>query len=350
MLSAFVAENQQDWDLKIPYVMMAYRSAVQESTQVTPYAMMFGDEIPVPLDWVFRKPKNTQEDRVLYVRDLRTMINASYEFARKSMLSAVRRQKRTYDKDVRNVVFEVGQFVMCHDKTKKVGRNPALRPKWRGPYVIIRMDNPATAVIKLEAKKAPLTVHVDRLKHCFPPKRSKYKWAETLLKESYPELTINFRDDDLPSASEDSDSAGAEVPKGAPAEAGESDIGEGSGMSSLAETTDNSEVDDATLVGLESGAERSPAGERRQPRRRPATQRKRAQNPNTVVRGPKRQRRELGEPSKPSKKGAGPRKKPKMEHSGSAASDTSDEAAPDPPVVHTKGGRTVKPPQRYGWA
>ena len=31
MLSAFVAENQQDWDEKLPYVMMAYRSAVQES-------------------------------------------------------------------------------------------------------------------------------------------------------------------------------------------------------------------------------------------------------------------------------------------------------------------------------
>ena len=192
MLSAFVAENQMDWDDKIPFVMMAYRSAVQESTGVSPYAMLYGSELPVPLDWVFRKPNNVPQDKLLYVRDLRKQINAAYDHARKCLLGAIQRQKRNYDRGVRNVTFEVGQFVMCHDKTKKVGRNPALRPRWRGPYIIMDMLSPATAVLKLDEKSRFVTVHVDRLKHCFPPHRGKFRWAEKALKEKHPHLTLEW--------------------------------------------------------------------------------------------------------------------------------------------------------------
>ena len=72
MLTAFVAENQTDWDEKLPFVMMAYRSAVQESIGVTPHAMMFGDELPVQLDWVFGSPNNVPQDKHDYVQNLRS--------------------------------------------------------------------------------------------------------------------------------------------------------------------------------------------------------------------------------------------------------------------------------------
>ena len=42
MLSAYVQENQRDWDAQIPYLMMAYRSAVHKSTGLTPNMLMLG--------------------------------------------------------------------------------------------------------------------------------------------------------------------------------------------------------------------------------------------------------------------------------------------------------------------
>ena len=92
--------------------------------------MLFGEQLTVPLDWVFGSPKKVPEDKVLYVKELWAKIQSAYEIARKSMLSAVLRQKRSYNKGVNNVQFNVGDFVMCHDKTKKLHRNPALMPKW----------------------------------------------------------------------------------------------------------------------------------------------------------------------------------------------------------------------------
>ena len=45
MLTAFVDKNQRDWDEHIPMLMMAYRSAVHESTGISPHEMMIGRPI-----------------------------------------------------------------------------------------------------------------------------------------------------------------------------------------------------------------------------------------------------------------------------------------------------------------
>lgn len=50
MLSLFVEENQANWDALLPYVMLAYRSSVHSSTGFTPYKVVFGQEIVLPVD------------------------------------------------------------------------------------------------------------------------------------------------------------------------------------------------------------------------------------------------------------------------------------------------------------
>ena len=45
MLSKSVDENQKDWDLYLPLLMMAYRSSVHESTGFSLNEMMLGCEV-----------------------------------------------------------------------------------------------------------------------------------------------------------------------------------------------------------------------------------------------------------------------------------------------------------------
>ena len=52
----FVNENHSDWDEHLPTVLMAYRTAVQESTGQTPARLMMGHELRVPLDLMFGQP------------------------------------------------------------------------------------------------------------------------------------------------------------------------------------------------------------------------------------------------------------------------------------------------------
>ena len=334
MLSAFVAENQKDWDDRLPYVMMAYRSAVQDSTGVSPYSMLYGDDMPVPLDWVFKPPKNVPQDKILYVRELRSKINSAYDHARRCLLSAIARQKRNYDRGVRNITFKVGEFVMCHDKTKKVGRNPALRPRWRGPYVITRMLNAGTAVIQMSASARELTVHVDRLKHCFPPFKGHFKWAEEYLVQANPDIAQEWEDGKDPSLSE-GDGVPVQDMVNQSASSAHSEIGSGSGFSSLCESQPNLDLAESDYVG------QPPARGTRKRVRRPARQRNLSRRETTQELSNGRASESSSEERTP--RGAGLKKDPTV------PTDTSKGPVPGSPLRRTRGGRVVRKPVRYGF-
>ena len=85
---------------------------------------------------------------------------------------------------------------MCHDKTKKVGRNPGLRPKWRGPYIIMNKINPANMVIQMSAGDKEVTVHVDRLKHCFPARKRSFRWAKKQIGKTQPDIKLDWGETD----------------------------------------------------------------------------------------------------------------------------------------------------------
>ena len=70
MLSKYVSDNQRDWDVHLPLVMMAYRSSVHEATTFTPYFMMLGRETCLPVDIMLGTHVNQQ----LYERRRRMLI------------------------------------------------------------------------------------------------------------------------------------------------------------------------------------------------------------------------------------------------------------------------------------
>lgn len=61
MLTTYVQENQKDWDLHLPYILMAYRSAVHESTNFSPNMLMLGREATTPLDLMFEMPTEMKD-------------------------------------------------------------------------------------------------------------------------------------------------------------------------------------------------------------------------------------------------------------------------------------------------
>ena len=52
-LSLLVSRNQQDWDLKLPLFLLAYRSAGHETTGYTLSQMLFGHELCLPCHLFF---------------------------------------------------------------------------------------------------------------------------------------------------------------------------------------------------------------------------------------------------------------------------------------------------------
>ncbi len=74
------------WDEYVPYLLMAYRTAVPEIDQDNPAKLMMGREIRVPIDLVFGRP-NTEcfEGFTEYGEKLAKNIEEAHEFAREAL-------------------------------------------------------------------------------------------------------------------------------------------------------------------------------------------------------------------------------------------------------------------------
>ena len=164
MLSAYSNENQDNWDDHLPYVMMAYRASVHESTKCTPNLLFLSREIYLPVDLMYGVSSTMRDLEYCpsnYVEWLRDVTMYAHEFARKNLKKAAIRQKKYFDRTSSDREFPVGSWVWWWFPPKgkqKFGRG------WTGPYLIIRKMSEITYEIQRQPTSRSRVVHVDSLK------------------------------------------------------------------------------------------------------------------------------------------------------------------------------------------
>ena len=122
--------RQADWDLHIPMVLWAYRSAVQESTGCTPAALMFGHELRTPVDLAFGPPPVEGAPGLSYYYRLRDQLRKA---------------------------------VWVYSPQRKRGMCPKLSSKWIGPCVVLDKLSDVVYRVQLTGRKRTVVLHCDRL-------------------------------------------------------------------------------------------------------------------------------------------------------------------------------------------
>ncbi|CAK1601323.1 unnamed protein product [Parnassius mnemosyne] len=147
-LAKVVKKRQRDWDSHIQPFLLSYRSAVQESTSVTPAFANFGRELRLPADLITGIPPDAPRSITDYANDLRNKMNDIYEHVR-------------YDRKMNNKGFDESSLVWLHNPVRS--KSPKLQAKWDGPYRIVTRINDVTYRIQKGVRGTPKIVHVDRL-------------------------------------------------------------------------------------------------------------------------------------------------------------------------------------------
>lgn len=122
MLSAFVDNTQKNWDIYLPLLMMAYRSSVHESTQVSPCLMMLEREITLPVDLILGVPE--EENKCYsthYAYELAQSIETIHEFARAKLQISGQTMTKYYDHQTDYKIYSVGTPVWFHNQKQKRG-------------------------------------------------------------------------------------------------------------------------------------------------------------------------------------------------------------------------------------
>lgn len=162
-LAKVVASHQRDWDVYIPLFLLSYRSAVHESTAITPAYANFGRELKLPGDLLTGGPPEATTEITEYASELRKKLSDVHALMREMGLRAGEKMKTRYDRTANHRIFGEGALVWLHNPTRRKGKSPKLQPSWDGPYRVVTAINDVTYRIQKSPRSPMKVVHIDRL-------------------------------------------------------------------------------------------------------------------------------------------------------------------------------------------
>ena len=125
-------DNTEDWDLKIPSILFAYRTKKNDSTKMEPGYLIYGRQMKTLLN--LEDKEITMVERINgLIEELPKIRNQAKENIRKSQ----EKQKLYHDK--RNKLkknFQIGDKVLYYDAAKEKQWSGKLEEKWKGSYYI----------------------------------------------------------------------------------------------------------------------------------------------------------------------------------------------------------------------
>ena len=161
MLAKLVDRNQRNWDKCLPLAMLAYRSAVHESTGFSPSLMMLGREIELPADLLLGKPPEEPVSGPDFVGKLQKDMW--------KVQTSSDNQKRYYDHRAHKITYSCGDPVWVYTPKRKKGLSPKLQMDWDDPYLIVLVLDDLRYIIQKTPNGRSQTIHHNRLKKFHGP-------------------------------------------------------------------------------------------------------------------------------------------------------------------------------------
>jgi hypothetical protein len=162
-LRSFCNEHQDDWDDYLDMLELGFNSAVQASTQRSPYGLLYGVEPRLPIDIALLPIA----PRVPAALDRATRMQEALAFARRQLTVAQERQVRNADRRRRDAPLAVGDAVMLSAEGLQLrGLGNKLCSRYIGPFAVTAVVNANAYTLELPPQLRALhpTFNVSRLK------------------------------------------------------------------------------------------------------------------------------------------------------------------------------------------
>ena len=165
MLSTAAGERPFDWESNLRRLCLAYNTSVHPTTGSTPFFLMFGRQVRMPVDIMYGTPHPQPSTVPQYVAELREGLETAYQRVRERMGHQLERQKELYDRKAHGDPYQPGDLVWLHNPAVPRGQSTKRHRPWTGPFRVVR--RPSDAVYRVQntqARRQRLVVHFDRLK------------------------------------------------------------------------------------------------------------------------------------------------------------------------------------------
>ena len=168
MLATTVDSYPSSWEQNIRRVCLAYNSSVHASTGFSPFFLMFGRQVKLPVDLMYGTTQGKESAVMEYVKNLKDGLLEAYALVRDRCETEHKRQKSIYDRKVHGEPYSEGDLVWLYTPAVPSGQSRKLHRPWKGPYKVVERLGDATYKLQGTRGRRPQIVHFDRLKPCPP--------------------------------------------------------------------------------------------------------------------------------------------------------------------------------------
>ncbi|XP_061177705.1 uncharacterized protein LOC133186483 [Saccostrea echinata] len=143
MLGTLEPHKKSNWKPHVAPLVHAYNCTRHESTNQSPYYLMFGREPRIPVDFVFGINNQQQKTLSKYIEDLRQKMKKAYEISNIISKAARSNQKEEYGMKIRGNINE-GDRVLV--KIVSFDGKQKMADRWEKIYIVLRQPNPTISV------------------------------------------------------------------------------------------------------------------------------------------------------------------------------------------------------------
>ena len=166
-LNHYINSTNTNWDVVVPFYLMAYRATPNTATGYSPFFLLHGREMVLPNSSDL-KAKISKKDpsHVQRLESLRSSLKRAYKSVAQNNRISHLKNKRLYDRKAKLRSFEVGELVYLYVPATKPGLSRKFHKCWTGPCKVTAKLSDLNYEATDQSNRKQI-VHVNRLKAAY---------------------------------------------------------------------------------------------------------------------------------------------------------------------------------------
>ncbi|XP_075663019.1 uncharacterized protein LOC142632519 [Castanea sativa] len=164
-------KNYKDWHLQLPYALWGYRTSIRSSTGATPYSLVYGMEVVLPIEMGVCTLRTVLESEIPEADWLQSRYDQLCMLDEKRLKTLYdiqgyqRRLRKAFDKKVRPRDLKLGDLVLKKIQAPVQDANRKFKQNWADPYIIKQIySREAVRLMDLYANFFTEPTNMDQLK------------------------------------------------------------------------------------------------------------------------------------------------------------------------------------------
>jgi len=181
-LAIFTSKDQKLWLKYVDFIAFAMRTAMHETTKLSPGQVLFGRQMRSP--FTTRVISSEENIPITEYNKFLSQVNEMHDIVRKNISDSQEKQKLSTDHKFKDKIYNKGDYVLRKNfpvSSKIKNKTKKLEPKFLGPFQIhSKIGENSYKLIDDKGNISKYTVHVNDLKTYYPEAKLTHQVATPL--------------------------------------------------------------------------------------------------------------------------------------------------------------------------